>query len=67
MTNHRKNGDFRKGNTARQKGDRPADGHLNMRVPMATKGRWVAASRSAGLTLSEWVTRVLDDAAGGRP
>lgn len=63
MTNHRKNGDFRKGNTARQKGDRPADGHLNMRVPMTTKGRWVAASRAAGLTLSEWVTRVLDAAA----
>jgi hypothetical protein len=60
---HRKNGEFRKGHAIRQKGDRPADGHLHVRVPMETKGRWVATSRSAGLPLSEWVTRTLDAAA----
>jgi len=66
-TTHRKNGTFRKGHSIRQKGDRPADGHLHIRVPMETKGRWVETSRAAGLPLSEWVTRVLDDASKHRP
>jgi len=61
-TTHRKNGTFRKGHAIRQKGDHPADGHLHIRVPLETKGRWVAASRASGLSLSEWVTRTLDAA-----
>ncbi len=63
---HRKNGTFRKGHSIRQKGDLPADGHLHIRVPLETKGQWVAASRAAGLPLSEWVTRVLDEASKRR-
>lgn len=63
---HRKDGTFRKGHSIRQKGDRPADGHLHIRVPMETKGRWVETSRAAGLPLSEWVTRVLDEASKRR-
>jgi predicted HicB family RNase H-like nuclease len=61
-TNHRKNGEFRKGHAIRQKGEKPADGHLHIRVTMETKGQWVAKSRSAGLPLSEWVTRTLNAA-----
>lgn len=57
---HRKNGTFRKGHAIRQKGNRPADGHLHIRVPMETKGRWVESSRAAGLPLSEWVTQTLN-------
>lgn len=61
---HRKDGTFRKGNTARQVGDAPADGHLHIRVPLETKGRWVQASRRvAGRGLSAWAIEVLDAAA----
>lgn len=61
---HRKDGTFRKGNTARQVGDASADGHLHIRVPMETKGRWVQASRTvAGRGLSAWVIQTLDAAA----
>ena len=61
---HRKDGTFRKGNTARQVGDAPADGHLNIRVPLKSKGRWVQASRTvAGRGLSAWVIQTLDAAA----
>jgi hypothetical protein len=64
MTNHRKNGDFRTGNTARQVGDTPAEGHLHIRVPMDAKARWVQASRTvAGRGLSQWVIQALDTAA----
>jgi predicted HicB family RNase H-like nuclease len=57
---HRKDGTFRKGNTARQNGDQPAEGHLHVRVAMESKGRWVQVSRAAGLPLSEWVIQTLD-------
>lgn len=61
---HRKDGTFRKGNTARQVGDSPAEGHLHIRVPLETKGRWVEASRKvAGRGLSAWVIQTLDAAA----
>ena len=61
---HRKDGTFRKGNTARQVGDMPAEGHLHIRVPMETKGRWVQASRVvSGRGLSAWVIQALDAAA----
>lgn len=55
---------FRPGNqAAKAPGPRPDLGHLHVRPPMASKGRWVAASRRAGLSLSEWVIRELDRAA----
>ncbi len=53
---------FGPGNQAASKPGRPPEGHLHVRVPMPTKGRWVAASRRAGLSLSEWVIRELDRA-----
>lgn len=37
--------------------------HLHVRVPSDHKGRWVAASRSGGIKLSDWVTKTLDNAA----
>lgn len=64
MTNHRKNGDFRVGNKARQKGDEPATHLLTVRATRETKGRWVLASRKVpGRGLSEWVTQALNAAA----
>jgi hypothetical protein len=64
MTNHRKNGDFKVGNKARQIGDEPATHVLTVRATRETKGRWVLASRKApGRGLSEWVTAKLNAAA----
>jgi hypothetical protein len=61
---HRKDGTFRKGNTARQVGKEPAKHHLIVRVPEGIKGRWVLASRLVpGRGLSEWVIAKLNAAA----
>jgi len=64
LPNRRQDGKFRVGNRARQIGEKPAEGQLQMRVELARKGAWVKASREQGLSLSEWVGRVLDAAAG---
>ncbi len=53
---------FASRNQAARKPDAPPEGHLHVRVPMATKGRWVAAARRAGLSLSAWVVGRLDKA-----
>ena len=29
---------------------------IHLRVPAATKGRWVRASRAAGMRLTDWIT-----------
>lgn len=63
---HRKDGDFRRGNTAAQKRDHPADHILHVRVPGPSKGRWVEASRAKGQKLSEWVVETLDRALDNR-
>ena len=59
---HRKDGTFRVGNRARQEGDRPAEGQLQMRVALNRKGRWVQVARAQGMSLSEWVGQTLDAA-----
>lgn len=33
---------------------------INLRVPAATKGRWVRASRAAGMRLTDWVVNVVE-------
>lgn len=59
---HRKDGKFRTGNRARQAGERPAEGQIQMRVDLARKGRWVQVARTLGMSLSEWVGQTLDAA-----
>lgn len=61
--NHRQNGDFRAGNRAAQRGPEPADHIVTLRVPRATKGRWVRESRRVqGRSLSRWIIETLDGA-----
>ena len=33
---------------------------IHLRVPAATKGRWVRASRSAGMKLGDWITLAVE-------
>ena len=33
---------------------------IYLRVPAATKGRWVRESRQAGLRLTDWITRAVE-------
>lgn len=60
-TNHRKNGEFRRGHKAAQKHPLPADSHLNIRVPGPYKAAWESAARAQGVPLSEWVVVRLND------
>lgn len=36
------------------------DSLIHLRVPAATKGRWVRASRAAGMRLSDWITQAVE-------
>lgn len=36
------------------------DALIHLRVPAATKARWVRASRAAGMRLTDWVTRAVE-------
>lgn len=36
------------------------DALIHLRVPAATKARWVRASRSAGLRLTDWLTTIVE-------
>lgn len=33
---------------------------IHLRVPSAQKGRWVRASRTAGLRLTDWITQIVE-------
>lgn len=44
-------------------GESTKTGHLHVKVDLSKKGRWVAAARADGLTLSAWCERTLDRAA----
>lgn len=61
MKTHRKDGTFRKGHKARQKGPRKMDVYMIVRTSRETKARWMEAAKTAGETLSEWVTCNLDN------
>lgn len=36
------------------------DSLIHLRVPAATKGRWVRASRAAGMRLTDWVVQAVE-------
>lgn len=36
------------------------DAIIHIRVPAATKGRWVRESRQDGLRLTDWITRAVE-------
>ena len=36
------------------------DSIIHIRLPAATKGRWVRESRQAGLRLTDWITRAVE-------
>lgn len=36
------------------------DALIHLRVPAATKGRWVRASRAAGMRLTDWITEAVE-------
>lgn len=36
------------------------DSLIHLRVPAATKARWVRASRSAGMRLTDWITEAVE-------
>ncbi len=36
------------------------DSLIHLRVPSATKGRWVRASRAAGMRLTDWITAAVE-------
>ena len=61
-TNHRKNGDFRKGHKAAQKYAIPSDDKLHIRVPASYKRRWEDVAEAQGVPLSEWVVGELNRA-----
>lgn len=37
------------------------DALVHLRIPAATKGRWVRASRAAGLRLTDWIMLAVDE------
>lgn len=39
---------------------RLSDAIIHLRVPAATKGRWVRASRAARMRLTDWITRAVE-------
>lgn len=62
LTNHRKDGSFRKGHKAAQKHPIPADSKLWIRVPGPYKRRWEEVAEARGVPLSEWVVGRLNEA-----
>ena len=36
------------------------DALIHLRIPAATKGRWVRASRAAGMRLTDWITQAVE-------
>lgn len=36
------------------------DAYIHLRVPAAVKGRWIRASRAAGLRLTDWITQAVE-------
>lgn len=36
------------------------DALIHLRVPAATKARWVRASRAAGMRLTDWITEAVE-------
>lgn len=36
------------------------DALIHLRVPVATKGRWVRASRAAGMRLTDWIVDTVE-------
>lgn len=43
------------------------DALIHLRVPAATKGRWVRASRAAGMRLTDWITQAVEAQTSPRP
>lgn len=37
-----------------------ADALIHLRLPAAQKGRWIRASRAAGLRLTDWITQAVE-------
>lgn len=37
------------------------DALVHLRIPAATKGRWIRASRAAGLRLTDWIMLAVDE------
>jgi len=37
------------------------DSLIHLRVPAATKARWVRASRAEGMRLTDWITEAVED------
>ncbi len=37
------------------------DSVIHLRVPAATKGRWIRASRAAGMRLTEWIEQAVEE------
>lgn len=37
-----------------------SDAIIHLRVPAATKGRWVRESRAAGMRLTDWITQIME-------
>jgi hypothetical protein len=36
------------------------DAYIHLRVPAATKGRWIRASRTAGMRLTDWIVQKVE-------
>lgn len=51
------------GNRNAQKGQDAMSSHLHIRCTPSAKAGWVRAAQRAGLNLSDWVTRALNEAA----
>jgi hypothetical protein len=39
----------------------PDDAYIHLRVPAATKSRWVRASRAAGMRLTDWIVQKVEN------
>lgn len=37
-----------------------SDASIHLRIPAATKGRWIRASRAAGMRLTDWITQAVE-------
>ena len=37
------------------------ESYIHLRVPAATKGRWVRESRAAGMRLTDWITQKIEN------
>lgn len=38
-----------------------SDAIIHLRMPAATKGRWIRASRAAGMRLSDWIIQAVEE------